>query len=111
MLDESAREELARQAIHKRFGKGRMDCCLSQARDFTLDEMAAIIGTRQEMVSRLIYEFAKEGMIAINRTEFRIAGCDQLWKYAGREKGLHSPHRFQKTSEGFAKDFCLLIPN
>jgi len=42
------------------------------ARDFTLDEMAARIGTTREMVCRHLYRFAEQGAIEINRTEFKI---------------------------------------
>jgi CRP-like cAMP-binding protein len=42
------------------------------ARDFTLDEMAARIGTTREMVCRHLYRFAEQGAIDINRTEFKI---------------------------------------
>ena len=42
------------------------------ARDITLDEMAARIGTTREMVCRHLYRFAENGAIDINRTEFRI---------------------------------------
>jgi CRP/FNR family transcriptional regulator len=42
------------------------------ARDFTLDEMAARIGTTREMVCRHLYRFAEMGAIEINRTEFKI---------------------------------------
>ncbi len=56
------------------------------ARDLTLDEMAALIGTKREMVSRLLYELADEGMIEISRTEFMISNIDQLRQYAQRAK-------------------------
>ena len=42
----------------------------SAARHLTLDEMAAHVGTTREMVCRLLYRFAEEGAIRINRTEF-----------------------------------------
>lgn len=40
------------------------------ARDLTLDEMAARIGTTREMVCRALYSFADDNMIKITRTEF-----------------------------------------
>lgn len=57
------------------------------ARDLTLDEMAALIGTKREMVSRLLYELADEGIIEISRTEFMIANRDRLRTYAQQTKG------------------------
>ena len=40
------------------------------ARNLTLDEMAARVGTTREMVCRILYRFAEQGAIQINRTEF-----------------------------------------
>jgi len=40
------------------------------ARHLTLDEMAARVGTTREMVCRILYRFAEQGAIQINRTEF-----------------------------------------
>jgi len=42
----------------------------SAERHLTLDEMAARVGTTREMVCRILYKFAEEGAIQINRTEF-----------------------------------------
>ncbi len=42
----------------------------SAERHLTLDEMAARIGTTREMVCRILYKFAEQGAIQINRTEF-----------------------------------------
>ncbi len=39
-------------------------------RHLTLDEMATRVGTTREMVCRILYRFAEEGAIRINRTEF-----------------------------------------
>lgn len=39
-------------------------------RSLTLDDMAARIGTTREMVCRVLYRFAAQGAIQINRTEF-----------------------------------------
>lgn len=55
------------------------------ARDMTLDEMAAHIGTTREMVCRQLYKFAGEGAIQINRTEFLISDHRHLEKIAGRK--------------------------
>lgn len=57
------------------------------ARDLTLDEMAARIGSTREMVCRMLYRFSESGAIQINRTEFRIADAEVLEDYARKEKG------------------------
>lgn len=57
------------------------------ARDMTLDEMAARIGTTREMVCRQLYHFADEGVIEINRTEFMISNQTLLEEIAGTTKG------------------------
>lgn len=54
------------------------------ARDMTLDEMAARIGTTREMVCRQLYKFADEGAIEINRTEFMISDQGRLENIAGK---------------------------
>ena len=54
------------------------------ARDLTLDEMAARIGSTREMVCRHLYQFADQGVIEINRTEFKIMDQDMLKDLAGR---------------------------
>lgn len=50
------------------------------ARDTTLDEMAARIGSTREMVCRHLYYFADQGAIHINRTEYKITD-PKLLKY------------------------------
>jgi CRP-like cAMP-binding protein len=57
------------------------------ARDLTLEEMAARIGTTREMVCRQLYRIMDEGAIEINRTEFMITDRTILENLAGREKG------------------------
>ena len=52
------------------------------SRDFTLDEMAARIGTTREMVCRYLYRFAENDAIDINRTEFKIKDRSFLEKLA-----------------------------
>jgi CRP/FNR family transcriptional regulator len=42
------------------------------ARDLTLDEMAAHIGTTREVVCRFLHRFASDGLIHITRTEFTV---------------------------------------
>ncbi len=54
------------------------------ARDMTLDEMAARIGTTREMVCRQLYKFADQGAIQINRTEFMISDQERLENIAGK---------------------------
>jgi CRP-like cAMP-binding protein len=57
------------------------------ARDMTLDEMAARIGSTREMVCRHLYHFADQGAIQVNRTEFKITDQDLLRSLAGKMKG------------------------
>lgn len=56
------------------------------ARDLTLDEIAAHVGTKREMVCRLLYEFAEEGAIEISRTEFMITDWRKLKGHAQSAK-------------------------
>ena len=56
------------------------------ARDMTLDEMAARIGSTREMVCRHLYHFADQGAIHINRTEFKITDQKLLKFLAGKGK-------------------------
>ncbi len=56
------------------------------ARDLTLDEMAARIGSTREMVCRHLYHFSDQGAIQINRTEFKVTDQDLLENLAGRGK-------------------------
>ncbi|MCP4139255.1 MAG: Crp/Fnr family transcriptional regulator [Chloroflexi bacterium] len=55
------------------------------ARDLTLDQMAARIGTTREMVCRALYKFADDGIIEINRTEFLISDESLLGEIAHRD--------------------------
>ena len=55
------------------------------ARDLTLEQMAAHIGSTREMVCRALYKFADDGAIKINRTEFIISDESQLGKIAQRD--------------------------
>jgi len=52
------------------------------ARELTLEEMAARIGTTREMVCRHLYRFAEKGVIQINRTELKIKDRELLLKQA-----------------------------
>ncbi len=56
------------------------------ARDMTLDEMAARIGSTREVVCRHLYHFADKGAIQINRTEFKITDKSTLEFMAGKGK-------------------------
>lgn len=57
------------------------------ARDLTLDEMAAHIGSTREVVCRLLYRFEAEGAIVIRRTEFTIADHEKLIEIANIPAG------------------------
>lgn len=57
------------------------------SRDLTLDEMAARVGTKREMVCRLLYQFAEAGAIEISRTEFMIKNPAKLQNYTQQSKG------------------------
>jgi CRP-like cAMP-binding protein len=70
-------EELAFQPVAGRLAHFMLDQFGDKAgevvsRDLTLDEIAARIGSTREMVCRHLYQFADQGAIQINRTEFRI---------------------------------------
>jgi len=56
------------------------------SRDLTLDDMAARIGSTREMVCRHLYQFADNGAIQINRTEFKITDHDLLQHLAVKGK-------------------------
>jgi CRP/FNR family cyclic AMP-dependent transcriptional regulator len=51
-------------------------------RELTLDEMAAAVGTTRELVCKILYRFADEGMIRINRTEFVFTDPGKLEELA-----------------------------
>ncbi|MEN8242347.1 MAG: Crp/Fnr family transcriptional regulator [Chloroflexota bacterium] len=57
------------------------------ARDLTLEEMAARIGTTREMVCKILYQFSDKGIIDIHRTEFKITDSVELQDIADRMKG------------------------
>lgn len=57
------------------------------ARDLTLDEMAARIGSTREMVCKLLYQFSDKGIIELHRTEFKITDQGELQAIAERMKG------------------------
>jgi len=85
-------EELAFQPVKGRLARMLLSLYGDAAnefvpRDLTLDEMAALIGTKREMVCRLLYEFAEEGAIEIKRTEFMIADRDKLERFTQQARG------------------------
>ena len=51
------------------------------ARDLTLDEMASHIGTKREVVCRMLYRFEAEGVLELHRTEFMITDRKKLVDY------------------------------
>ncbi|MBN1453774.1 MAG: Crp/Fnr family transcriptional regulator [Anaerolineales bacterium] len=56
----------------------------SAPRHLTLDEMAARVGTTREMVCRVLYRFAEQGAIQINRTEFIFTDRSLLEEHTRR---------------------------
>ncbi len=50
-------------------------------RDLTLDEMAAHIGTKREVVCRMLYRFEAEGVLELHRTEFMITNHEKLTSF------------------------------
>jgi CRP-like cAMP-binding protein len=76
-------EELAFHPVMSRLAGFLLDISANNkaeyiARDFTLDEIAARIGTTREMVCRHLYRLAEKGAIDINRTEFKITNREYL---------------------------------
>ena len=57
------------------------------ARDLTLDEMAARIGSTREMVCKILYQFSDKGLIELHRTEFKITDQHELQAIGERLKG------------------------
>lgn len=54
------------------------------ARDLTLEEMAARIGTTREVVCRVLYRFSDGGLIEVTRTEFALTDKSGLARLAER---------------------------
>ncbi len=84
-------EELAFQPVKRRLARMLLDLYGDTAGEYvsrgrTLDEMAALIGTKREIVCRLLYELADEGLIDITRTKLRIADRERLME-AARQTG------------------------
>ena len=83
-------EDLAFQPVASRLAKMLLEIYGGKgseflARDMTLDEMAARVGTTREMVCRLLYKFADEKWIDITRTEFRLVDSSELGQLAGKK--------------------------
>jgi CRP-like cAMP-binding protein len=57
------------------------------ARSFTLDDMAARVGSTREVVCRFLQRFADRGMIDITRTEFVIIDRQKMEGLAQQVKG------------------------
>jgi CRP/FNR family transcriptional regulator len=57
------------------------------ARNLTLDEMAARIGSTREVVCRFLHRFSDQGLIEITRTEFSIKDREGLEEFARQMKG------------------------
>jgi len=84
-------EELAFQPVAGRLAHLLLDQLEDQtgdvlARDMTLDDMAARIGSTREMVCRHLYHFADQGAIQINRTEFKVTNQKLLQNLAQKGK-------------------------
>lgn len=79
-------DELAFQPLTGRVARLLLDNFPAEVdaapRHLTLDEMAARIGSTREMVCRVLYRFAEEGAIRINRTEFVFTNRDLLQNYS-----------------------------
>ena len=48
------------------------------SRDLTLEDMAARIGTTREMVCKLLYRFSDQGLIELERTQFKIISTKKI---------------------------------
>lgn len=74
---------LAFQSVTRRVAQMVLDLFQGQegqsvARDMTLDEMAAAVGTTREVVCRTLYRLAEHEMIEITRTEFLLTDQQAL---------------------------------
>jgi CRP/FNR family transcriptional regulator, dissimilatory nitrate respiration regulator len=80
-------EEMAFQPVAGRLARLLLDQYKSAgdgaiARQLTLDEMAARIGTTREMVCRVLYRFADKNLIDVKRTEFLLTDKAGLGRIA-----------------------------
>jgi CRP-like cAMP-binding protein len=53
-------------------------------RDLTLDDMAAAVGTTRELVCKLLYRFAEDGILSLTRTQFVFTDRSKLEALAGQ---------------------------
>jgi hypothetical protein len=53
------------------------------ARNLTLDDMAARIGSTREMVCRVLYRLSDDSLIELTRTEFNLVDRAGLQRIAG----------------------------
>jgi len=86
MVEELAFRPITGRLAHlllERYGKEKGQ---PVARDLTLDEMAARIGSTREMVCRALYRFSDDGLIEITRTEFLFTNPDKLEELARKGK-------------------------
>ncbi|MFP3854972.1 MAG: Crp/Fnr family transcriptional regulator [Anaerolineales bacterium] len=56
------------------------------ARELTLDEMAARVGTNREFISRTLHQLSDQGVIEISRVEFILTNRERLEQLAGQDK-------------------------
>jgi CRP/FNR family transcriptional regulator len=85
-------EELAFQPVAGRLAHFLIDLAPEAsgapvARSFTLDEVAARIGSTREVVCRFLQRFADQGLIEITRSEFVIVERELLSSLAQQVKG------------------------
>jgi len=84
-------ETLAFQPVAARLAKLLMDAFQDDstspiARNLTLDDMAARIGSTREVVCRFLHRFADGGLIDITRTEFIVSDRERLIELAQKNK-------------------------
>lgn len=87
ILEEIAFQPVAGRLAHLILDQFKDQTGPTVARDLTLDEMAARIGSTREMVCRQLYKMADQGVIRINRTEITIEDLGTLKATAGKLKG------------------------
>ena len=85
ILEELAFQPVAGRLAHLLLEQFKDQSGDTLARDLTLDDMAARIGSTREMVCRHLYNLADQGAIQINRTKFKVT--DQKLLEILAEKG------------------------
>ena len=86
ILEELAFQPVAGRLAHLLLAQFKDQSGDTMARDLTLDDMAARIGSTREMVCRHLYQFSDKGAIQINRTEFKITDLNYLETIADKGK-------------------------